>query len=276
MTTYFGKYDACGKNHINYNREYLNKLFEKECNKKEINNLYINVNYLFITELEDNAYIYNLRKLPDLIFLNIDNIKNILFYEELKNLKKLKEITINNFQNINNENYFNEISKCVNLETLFIDTNLNYFPKSLTNLVNVNDLFYSPNNLQIIKIKKVPPQILKMNKLYILSLNVKKKYIIRKNKMLIFNYDKPIKIPKYIRYLKIMNYDEKYINNLPLNIKILVLTSIKKIPIFNLPFELEKLYILYKLIDEINGEIEITHNDIKVPLGCKVFIGKIR
>jgi hypothetical protein len=276
MEIYVGDFDGGGVKEEHFD---LKKLFIKEISKKEIMAKYKNITYMIIYDLSDLAYIYNLRKLPNLECLSIGNISNILFYEELCNLKKLIDIDMcNNFPETMNSNiYINGLSKCENLRHLLLKTNLKYFPVELTRLRNLETLYYSSYDDKI-KIKKISQKIFNMKNLESFTLRTNIKYIINKNKMLIFDFTDNVKIPKKIKHLKIFHYEDQYINNLPKNIETLILAQVNKLPINNLPINLKKITILYKEVcnyNNLTNEIcikNITEHDLKIPYGCEILI----
>lgn len=91
-TTHIGEFDVYDeKTELNFD---LNDFFTKEINKKDIIKKYGNICHISIHSLHDSAYIYNLRKLPKLNSLNIGNVDNVLFFDELCNLKKLNCLTL--------------------------------------------------------------------------------------------------------------------------------------------------------------------------------------
>lgn len=275
---HIGKFSA-----MDYNSNYdvnVNDLFMGEINKKEIIKKYGNIIHITIDELCDSAYIYNLRKLPKLSSLNIGNVTNVLFFDELHYLKKLEYLDMcNGFPaTMDKEIYMHGLSQCENLRDLLLCTHLNYFPSELTKLRKLESLYFGFPEINGKNLKKISSKLCKLNNLITLTLHTKRKYVIHKNKMLILNYCKNITIPKNITYLKIINYEDEYINNLPDNIKTLNLSFVNKLPINNLPHNLKKLIICYGKIEYWNADTEdnetknITINDIKLPYGCELVV----
>lgn len=263
----------------------LNDFFTKEINKKEIIKKYANICHITIYSLNDSAYIYNLRKLPKLNSLNIGNVDNVLFFDELCNLKKLELLDMcNGFSpTLNNKIYMSGLSQCKSLRDLLLGTSLRYFPSELTRLKNLKSLYFGFQGsgvpgMKNITLKKISPKLCNLNKLNCLTLYAKKKYVIHKKKMLINDFCKKIKIPKKIKHLHIIGYKDEYINNLPNNIETLIISNVNNLPINNLPMNLKKIVIFNKQIeylDNATGEYvtqDITVNDIKIPYGCELII----
>lgn len=277
---YIGKFSAIDDD-SNYDVN-VDDLFIGEINKKEIIKKYGNIVHITIDELHDSAYIYNLRKLPKLNSLNIGNVTNILFFDELRHLKKLDCLDMcNGFPaTMDKEIYMHGLSQCENLRDLLLGTYLNYFPQELTKLKKLESLYFGSPDIHQKNLKKISSKLCKLDNLISLTLHTKQKYIIRKNKMLILNFCKNITIPKNITYLKIINYKDEYINNLPNNINTLNLSFVNKFPINYLPHNLKKLIICYGKIEYWNNDTNdhetknITINDVKLPHGCE-FVVKI-
>ena len=184
---HIGDFDAFDeKTDLNIN---LNDFFTKEINKKKIIKNYGKICHISIHSLHDSAYIYNLRKLPNLNSLNIGNVDNVLFFDELCNIKKLEFLDMcNGFSpELGKEIYISGLSQCKNLSDLLLGTSLRYFPSELTRLKNLKSLYFGFQGsgvpgMKNITLKKISPKLCNLNKLNCLTLYAKKNMLFTKKK----------------------------------------------------------------------------------------------
>jgi len=254
-----------------------NSLFERELTDEEIET-FDNVKQIEINYLDSNSYIYNLRKLKNLKTIIIKEVNFIEFFDELANLPKLECIMM--FENkltLEPLKVIKSISKCKQIKVFETKINLDYVPKELFEMNNLQDLvFYNIDTNY--EFNNIPIEICNLEKFIFFEIPTDIEYVINNDKMFIFNYKKTIPIPENIKKLNIMTCQDD-LDNLPISIEILNVCFIKNLPT-NLPIGLQKLYLGCNFYDVYNDEtneeksIDFTSDDIKAPFGCEVEVRK--
>jgi Leucine-rich repeat (LRR) protein len=183
----------------------------------------------------------NLKK----ISLNYCNITKIP--KQIKNLINLEylDLSINHIKKIPDE-----LMELINLKVLYLHLNkITIFPNKLANLINLQKLYLYYNNTPYVQ-------------------NI----FIYNDKCMILNYYNYLELPNNIKYLNIINGKYANFNNLPNTLEYLQIGSLD-FPVFlNISPQLNNLPINLKLL--ILHNTHITRENIKLPYGCKLIIIK--
>lgn len=285
-------------NSINYN---------EMCFSMNFNDKLFNYDILTVEEIENNKEITdivfryysdekinfkNLKYLPNLVNLCFYDLKTCYLPNEIFELTNIKELEItttcikfynqqSKYYNINNLNY---LDKLVNLERLYLDSDIKEFPKSILSLKKLKFLMiYSVQSLEI------PNELCNLEDLINIKFNKYYPNILSNDdKMIVFNWKSSnnlimsianyayfrdnnvdIKIPEKITNLKILNCEYNSLDNLPNNIEKLSLGTNIKFPLNNLPVTLNNLKI-YKQNTYMNSSS--IFDNVKLPFGCNLEI----
>jgi hypothetical protein len=252
-------------------------LFTKSLNDEDII-VFMDIREIDILFLDKSAYIYNLRKLPYLKTIRIQDVNFIEFFDELSNLPHLKFISLYESRITLDPLYvIKSISKCNQITDIEIKINLTYIPDEISNMTNLKSLVFYNTDINY-KFNEINKNLLKLKKLIFIEINSDLDFIENDNKMFIFNYKKSILISEKITELTICHCLDD-LDNLPNNIEILNINSLTNY-LTNLPISLTKLYIdsdELELLDENTGKYivkNITEDDLKIPFGCDIKINK--
>ncbi len=250
----------------------MDLFFTRELSDEELKPyIYSKIDTIIIIELNQYAYIYNLKKLDKITSLELYNIHNKEIFGELHKLKNLKRlrciVNLENTPELVTEN----IVKCQNICDLIININDIYtFPSEFiqfSKMKKLQDLTIYHNNDDF-KFNDIPNEIIKNKSLFRFYIRTDIKFLVWKNMVFIIDYDYTDidfgLIPPEVNH---MRYNKSIITyemcKLPKNIEILNLDTliIHKISNFS------------PTLKEINAKGVYYLNVIntpKIPYGCTI------